>query len=312
LLRESDCTAHQLIGEVTPPEALWRLPGAIKLVEKQLPDGSWKYPGKTVNPESGQNYYLLETFRNLRVLVEVYAFNGEHPTLESALEYVLSCQSAEGDVRGILGNQYMPYYHGAILEPLIKAGYGEDGRVEHGLEWLIEMRQEDGGWIVPAQAISSKERTPDFWRGAPLPPDRSLPHAHMATGMALRALAAHPEYRHRPETVQAGEALKGRLFKADEYNDRKAKSYWFKFQFPFWWTNLLTALDSLFKLGFDRQEEEIDQGLRWFRENQEADGLWPTGYAKGAKAEWNRCWVGLAVCRVLKRYMSDPGLGEKR
>jgi len=28
----------------------------------------------------------------------------------------------------------------------------------------------------------------------------------------------------------------------------------------------------------------------------------PTGYGKGNKAEGNRVWVGLAVCRMLKNY----------
>ena len=53
----------------------------------------------------------------------------------------------------------MPDHHGAILELLIKAGFGDDPRVEHGLEWLPSMRQADGGWIVPAQAVPAKEKT---------------------------------------------------------------------------------------------------------------------------------------------------------
>jgi hypothetical protein len=39
----------------------------------------------------------------------------------------------------------------------------------------------------------------------------------------------------------------------------------------------------------------------WFSSNQEPDGLWPTSYGKGKKAEATRQWVGLAICRVLKR-----------
>jgi hypothetical protein len=42
------------------------------------------------------------------------------PTIAKAAEYIFSNQMYEGDIRGILGNQYMPYYHGAILELLIK------------------------------------------------------------------------------------------------------------------------------------------------------------------------------------------------
>ncbi len=288
-------------------EKLWDLPEPARLVRVQRPDGAWKYPGNTHGGVPGQNYALLETYRNIRVLVEQHGFTCAHPALQRAAEYIFGCQTAEGDIRGILGNQYMPYYHGAILELLIKAGYTADARVRLGLDWLLEMRQEDGGWIVPTQAVPSKKRTPEFWSGSPVPPERSRPHAHLATGMVLHAFAAHPDYRQRPEIITAGNCLKQRLFQADKYTDRKAPTYWLKFQFPFWWTSLMTALDTLARLGFGKEEAEIARGLDWFLSHQEEDGLWPTGYGKGRQAEANRRWAGLAACRMLRRYFQDVG-----
>jgi hypothetical protein len=287
-----------------PVESLWQGAEVSRLLRKQQAGGSWRYPGKSYNPETGTQYDLLETYRNLRVLLEMYGLHRGHPALGKAAEYVLTYQTDEGDIRGIIGNQYMPYYHGAILELLIKAGYTGDPRIEKGLAWLLSVRQDDGGWIVPTQAVPSKDRTSEFWLREPVPPDRSRPHAHLATGMVLRAFAAHPAYRQRPEVLAAGEALKCRFFSPDKYNDRKASSYWLKFQFPFWWTSLLTALDSLSWLGFDRQDPDIARGLDWFLVHQNADGLWETGYGAGRKAEENRHWVGLATCRVLKRFLS--------
>jgi hypothetical protein len=297
---------RDLLDEPTGPvESLWQAPGATRLVQRQQADGSWRYPGKSYDPGTGTQYDLLETYRNLRLLVETYGFRRDHPALHKAAEYVFAHQTDEGDIRGIIGNQYMPYYHGAILELLIKAGYVDDPRIEKGLAWLLSMRQSDGGWIVPAQAVPPKQRSSEFWLGAPVPPDRSRPHAHLATGMVLRAFAAHPAYRQCPEVIAAGEALKSRLFQADKYNDRRAPSYWLKFQYPFWWTSLLTALDTLSRLGFDRQDAKIAQGSDWFLTHQSADGLWETGYGAGRRAQENRCWVGLAACRVLKRLI--PG-----
>ncbi len=294
---------RDLLGEsVSGTEILWNLPEAASLVQKQLPDGSWKYPGKTLDADSGQNYFLLETYRSLRILVEMYGFKKVHPAIQKAAEFTFSCQSAEGDIRGIIGNQTMPYYHGAILELLIKAGFGNDPRIIAGLDWLLGMRQEDGGWIVPAQAVPTQLRTAQFWSGDPVPPDRARPHAHLATGMVLRAFAAHPGYQQRQEVVAAGICLKSRFFQADKYNDRKSPSYWLKFQFPFWWTNLLTALDSLASLGFSQRDVDIHRGLTWFIDNQEEDGLWPTSYDKGEKAEAHRRRVGLAISRVLMHY----------
>ena len=294
---------EQGVGQV---ETLWSLPEAVRLVDKQQADGSWRYPGKSDHPAPAANYDLLETYRSLRLLVEMYGFTREHPALPRAAEYLFSCQTAEGDIRGILGNQYMPYYHGAILELLIKAGYADDECVFKGLAWLLSMRQADGGWIIPAQTIPAKQKTSRFWCGPALPPDRARPSSHLATGMILRAFAAHPDYRRKPEVIAAGERLNERLFQADKYNDRKAPSYWLKFQVPFWWPNLVTALDSLSWLGFDRHDSDIARGLDWFIANQSADGLWETGYGKGKGAVRMRRWVGLAICRVVKRFFDTP------
>jgi hypothetical protein len=197
----------------------------------------------------------------------------------------------------------MPYYHGAILELLVKAGYAQDKRTEKGLQWLLTMRQLDGGWIIPIQLVPAREKSARLWSGSPIQPDRSRPHSHLATGMVLRAFAAHPDYRQKPQVCSAGERLKERLFQADKYNDRKGSSYWLKFQFPFWWPNLLTALDTLSNLGFDRNDQHIARGLSWFVENKSEDGLWEDGYGSGKGAEGMRRWVGLAICRVLRQFL---------
>jgi hypothetical protein len=288
---------------VDPIESLWETPDLIKMIRKQREDGSFRYPGKSRDAHAYSNYDLLETYRNLRLLVEMYGLTQNHSALQRAAAYIFSCQTVEGDIRGIIGNQYMPYYHGAIMELLIKAGYADDPRIERGFEWLLSVQQDDGGWIVPMQGVPSRERTDEMWGGAPIPPDRSLPFSHLATGMVLRAFAAHPEYRQREEAWTASERLKTRFFKSDKYHDRKAPRYWTKFQYPFWWQNILTALDSLSLIGFTADEADVQKGLAWFTSNQEASGLWDTSYGKGRKAEQVKLWVGLAICRVLKRLL---------
>jgi hypothetical protein len=292
---------RDLLGEaVAPPETLWELPAAQRIVNKQKPDGCWRYPGNTRSGVPEQNYSLLETFRQLGVLVEMYGFNRTHPAIHKAAGYVFSCQTDEGDIRGILSNQYMPYYHGMIMALLIQAGYVEEPQVQRGLDWLLSVRQPDGGWLVPMQAVHP--RTDEMWAGSSIKPDPAWRSSHLATGMALRAFAVHPEYRRHPAAIQAAGWLAGRLFKADTYSDRQAPGYWLKFQYPFWWTNLLKVLDSLGRMGFSASDPQVKKGLTWFSENQAIDGLWPTGYGSGPRAEPMRRWVGLAVCRMLNKY----------
>lgn len=292
--------------QVEPIESLWELAEPTKLLQKQAENGCWHYPSKAKSNDPVFNYDLFETYRSLRILVDMYGLNRKHSVIQKAAEFVFSCQTAEGDIRGILGNQYMPYYHAVLIEELIKAGYTCDERVIKGLEWLLTMRQQDGGWIIPLQGVAAKEKN-GLWDKAPVPPDRSLPFSHLAIGMILRAFAVHPDYCHRSEIYKAGELLKSRFFKSDVYYDRKTPEYWLKFQYPFFWTSLLTALDTLNHLGFTRKDPEISKALDWLINNQGADGLWPTEYNKGTNATHSFPWVTLAVCRIFKGYYFVDG-----
>jgi len=290
-----------------PADTLWALPAAQRIFRKQQEDGSWRYSGRNRQIYTETNYDLLETFRQLGILIDKYGLDQRHPAVGKAASYLFACQTEEGDIRGILGTQYMPYYHGAILKLLIKAGYADDARVERGLQWLLSMRQHDGGWIVPMQAVPAKEKTREMWSAPPVPPERSRPFSHLATGMALRPFAVHPDYRRLEAVTLAANRLKSRFFKSDKYNDRKATRYWTKFQYPFWWTSLLTGLDTLSLLGFGPGDEDVQEALQWFVDSQRDDGLWRTSYEQSrraqpsAKERETMLWVGLATCRVFLR-----------
>jgi len=282
-------------------EKLWNFPIARKILSRQRSDGSWFYKGIRPGDEFGEAYELLETWKTLRVLVEMFGFNRSHPAISHSAEFIFSYQTGGGDIRGILSNQYMPYYMGAILEILIKAGYEKDERVEKGIKWLLNKRQEDGGWISPLLLHKMK----DYYRlctQPPIEPQRDMPFSHMVTGMVIRAFTAHPCYKKTPEAKYVGKLLKGRFFQKDVYTSRKAESYWFKFQFPFWWTSLLTVMDSLMRMEFSKQDEDIQKGLKWLIENQSEDGLWKASYGKSGEAIQDY-WTTYAVCRVLKYFL---------
>jgi len=135
----------------------------------------------------------------------------------------------------------------------------------------------------------------------PIQPDKSKPFSHLVTGIVLRALAAHPRYRNTKEARRAGELLKSRFLKPDTYPDRKAPTFWTKFTYPFWFTDLLSSLDSLSLLGFTSEDPHVREALRWLTDRQQEDGLWRVKLLKSGRDKNLKLWVSLAICRVFKR-----------
>jgi hypothetical protein len=308
-------TRRDLLEEnVEPIERIWQLPEVQRAFRNQQPDGGWKHSGKETVTYPKYHYPLVQTWKNYHVLVEQFEVTKEHEGTRRASEFLFSCQTAQGDLRGMLANQYATYYTGAILAALIKAGYADDPRVEKGLEWLLSMRQNDGAWTIPALTHKLDKET---WLNLtshyakPLEPDRTKPFSHNWTDMVLRAFAAHPKHRHTKEALKAADLLKTRFFQPDVYTWYESPKYWVTFYF--WWPNLVTALDSLSLMGYSKEDPDIRKALDWVVENQAADGLWKLSYAdKKDAAETKkvtidrRLWLTLKIARILKRFYQQP------
>lgn len=208
-----------------PRERLCECRDAQKIVRRQMKNGRWKYPAPGTTDRSVEDYDQIETFRNLGFLVEKFGFTRAHPAVQKAAAFLFSFQTPAGDFRGIYGRQYSPNYSAAIMELLIKGGYGRDPRIDRGLRWLLSMRQADGGWAVPLRTAGVTRYTETLARGKTLEPDRAKPFSHMITGVVLRAFAVSSKYRRRPAIQAAGRLLAGRFFQPDSYVDRKAVSF---------------------------------------------------------------------------------------
>jgi hypothetical protein len=310
-------TRRDLLDEaVDSIQTVWALPEPGKILRKQSPDGSWAGPRSKMPVYPTNHASLVATFKEFRTLVERYQFNRESAPLAKAAEYLFTFQTPEGDIRGFIGNQYATYYTGYILALLMQAGYLDDPRVEKGMRWLQKMRQNDGGWSVPILTRHFDGQT--MYRltssyAEPVEPDRTTPFSHNWTDMVLRAFAAHPAYRYSAEVRRAGELLKSRFFQPDVYSSYQAASYWTRF--IFWWPNLLTAMESLARLGFSANDPDIQKGRQWFKQNQRADGLWDCAYdgKKAASSKSNaaeRAWISLRICRLLKHF-ADSELGVR-
>ncbi len=293
--------------EVDSIQKLWNLPEPKKILNKQLPDGSWPRTDKKQYP--AVKHQLFDTWRVVNQLVGKYGFTREHPQLEKAVEFLFSCQTEVGDFRGILANQYATYYTGAILATIIQAGYEQDPRVEKCFQWLLSMRQDDGGWSIPMITHTFDRRTQyklQTENHPPVEPDRSKPFSHNWTGMVLRAFAAHPVYRHLEEAKHACELLKSRFFQADVYSSLQAAHYWIRFEYPFWWNNLVSALDIMVKMGLSVKDPQIEKGINWLIEHQQSEGFWKVNYYSDTPEKSTpqtmerKLWVSLAICRILK------------
>lgn len=286
-----------------PVKNLWTTREVKRILARQDPDGRWRYPGGNPRIRAREDYDQLETYRQLGFCVEEFGLDRTHPGIRRAAEFLFAHQTTEGDFRGIYGKQYSPNYTAGMLELLVKTGYGEDKRVDLAFRWLISIRQADGGWAIPFRTVpkAGNPRWTDFMRSEPIRPDVSRPFSHMVTGVVLRAFAAHERYRRMAEPRVAGSLLARRFFKADSYPDRKAPQFWEKVSFPFWFTDVVSALDSLSLLGFRADDQEISNALNWLAGRQGNDGSFGLKLLRTGDRNL-RFWICLAACRVFKRF----------
>jgi hypothetical protein len=157
----------------------------------------------------------------------MYGFNNANPVIAKAADFLFSFQTDVGDIRGILGMQYTPYYTAGILELLIKAGYADDYHTHKAFKWLNGMRQNDGGWAIPLRT-QNKKLDIIAMNSQTLEPDRSKPFSHLVTGVVLRAYATHETYCNSDEAKIAGKLLLSNFFKRDNYPDRSSPDFWLR------------------------------------------------------------------------------------
>ena len=89
------------------------------------------------------------------------------------------------------------------------------------------------------------------------------------------------------------------------YNpDRRHPDFWLKFTYPFWFTDLLSGLDSLSRLGFKPTDPGVETALSWFTTNQQQDGGWKLKIMQGKDKDLP-LWLNLTICRVFKRFYEN-------
>jgi hypothetical protein len=289
--------------EVASLKEIWKLPEVLKLLKKQLPTGEWSDPQAAKHQNSPTNYGIIETYRALGILVDIYSFNKNHKAIQSAAEFIFSTQTKDGDFRGAYGLQYSPNYCSGLLELLINAGYIEDPRIYIAFKWLLSVQQKEGGWTLPMQTHEIKMQLCEkAMKDGPVyqfQPEK--PFAHFVTGIVLRSFAAHPTYRKHPDALKAATIITERFFKPDLYSSYKAAENWKHYSFPFWWNDYIAVLDALSKMGLPRENAGVTKVLHMFRDTQLDSGLWNLSLLKGKGIPDLDKWGNLALCRAIKR-----------
>ncbi len=309
---------RDLLSENVPEKKyIWELPEPQKILKKQKILGYWKSNSQNRKKAPAVNYDLFETFKQFSKLVDMYEFNKKHELVYNAAEYIFSCQTDEGDIRGIIGNQYAPYYTGLIMSLLIKAGYENDPRIKKGFTWLLSMRQNDGGWVIGSPGAFGQYSKEEYKIltthnvGTKKDFDKTKPFTHSGTGMVIRAFAVHSKYKKTKEAKTAAILLKSQFFKKDNSSSYKAVDNWVNFKYPFFWTDLVSALDSISLIGIPKEDNDVQTALNWLKSNQQKSGLWKNTYSNIHKTVANKrtfeaqLWISLAICRIFKRYYED-------
>ncbi|MCX6096363.1 MAG: hypothetical protein NT125_06595 [Candidatus Bipolaricaulota bacterium] len=151
---------------------------------------------------------------------------------------------------------------GNVLAALLRIGFAEDPRLARAVGWLLEIQNEDGGWLCPYWKAHVRDRHSCFFGTiAPLealselPRDRRSPAIEMAADRAAEFLLAH------------------RLYKADHHGFRVIHPGWLTLSFPFSYNyTVLRGLSVLSRLEIRDERMEDVRGV--LREKRTQDGKW--------------------------------------
>jgi hypothetical protein len=189
-----------------------------------------------------------------------------------------------------------PNYSASISYFLMKAGY-HGTKIKESLNWLLKMRQDDGGWAIPFR--TKNEKLEALKNEETIEPDKAKPSSHLITGIVLRPFSLLNEYI--TKVKNAGMLLADRVFTRDKYSDRQGVEYWTKFTYSYHWTDILSTIDTLTLLGI-KNNPKINQIRQWFERHKQENGTYRVDVMAGVKYQDIKYWITLQYLKVLKRF----------
>jgi hypothetical protein len=276
-----------------------------KILDKQKGGGYW---------EKAEDFYIRTKFRGtvwqMIILAELGA-DGEDERIQRACEFLLEMSqdresggfSYQGTKKGGgFHSGVLPCLTGNMVWSLIRFGYLDDPRVQHGINWIINYtRYDDGvesklhGWPYQKKEMCWGKHT-----------------CHLTVVKALKALAEIPEKSRDPKikgVIDQGVEylLKHHLFKRSHNLGQIAKPKWTKLGFPWMWdTDVLEMLLILTRLDFwdFRMKEALDLIIS----KQNAEGRWILENTYNGRFQVNieqkgklSKWITMNALRALKQ-----------
>ena len=277
--------------------AISTYPPVAELLALQKPDGYW----------GSRNYYLprtgLGTFWVLSVLGDL-GLTAEDEHVRRGCDFFFTHQRENGAFcrRSRVTGQGMvwqedtePCTHARIVRFLLQFGYGQDPRVRRAIDWLLPIQRDDGMWLCR---------------------DAGRRGCLRATIDILRVAALDPQTAAQPGIPQAAAAVCDLLMepRMSRYHIGDAWGTWECLKYPHFGFSVISALDSLARLGYTPKEPKIAAAVEYLLNRQSADGTWPMDESWshppidfGQPGEPNK-WLTLDGLRVVKMlYGSEAG-----
>jgi hypothetical protein len=279
-----------------------------RILAKQREGGYW---GKR------EDFYVKAKYKGtiwqLIILAELGA-DGKEEKVRRACEFVLGIsQGRQSGGFSYLGTSKEGGFHYAVLPcltgnmvwSLIKFGYLENPRVQHGIEWISKYQRFDDG----------EGRAPKGWPYDKREQCLGKHTCYLGIVKALKALAEIPEARRTANVKHviskgAEYLLCHHLFKRSHNPSQVIKPKWTRFGFPLMWdADALEMTGLLTKLGYrdSRMQEAIDLILS----KQDDQGRWTLEETFNGRFQVNieqkgkpSKWVTLNALRVLKNYVN--------
>jgi hypothetical protein len=286
------------------------------ILAKQKKEGYWDKPERFYTAKYGGTVWQV------MMLAELGA-DGNDDHIRKACEFILSfsqdlesggfAHSSSAKKGGGRHSEVIPCLTGNMVWSLIRLGYLEDPRLQHGIAWITNYQRFDDG-------ISE---VPKGWPYDRLKASCLGKHTcHMGAVKTLKALAEIPEKKRSvavKQTIEKGVEylLLHHVFKSSHNLNRVPKPGWLKFGFPLMYqTDALEILGILTQLGYkdERMQEAIDLVIskqdnkgRWILENTFNGRYQVNIETKGEPSKW----ITLQVLRTLKRFYGDEKIKKK-